>query len=462
MQISSLGGNWKVRTPLLATVLALGIVTPVPAGDFAYGLGYTASHSDNITRAPANERSEVTNNYLAGIAYMERTVDLIAQILAQAEFRDYRDDIFGDETVFNVRSSVLWIISPQRFTWTVEDSFKEEQVDPAAADTPANRTNVNAFSTGPDFYVRFSPVNALALGARAGNVATGSANVDSNRFSGSARWLYQATGISTYSLNFQAMDVNYDDSAANADFTRHDIFLRGDYRPSRSRYLVDLGTTQVNPERGRDLDGTLARLSWIRQLTQESTFGLSASGEYSDTGTDVLAAASTATSAATSPAGMPLGSQSLSTASGGDLLSEAVTSDVYYAKRSEVFYNRRGSSFGVDFTAYGRDLDFETTAQDRKEMGGRLQLAFFYSGATTVTLFTEQLKTDFQSFVREDTERNSGLRFNYRATRTLSLGLEGRRTERSSTVPTVEYEENRVFLSLLYTSSPLFSPIPTR
>lgn len=460
MQESKWGGGRKKCPGMLVPVFVLGLVMSARAGDFAYGLGYTASHSDNITRVPANERSEVTNSYLGGFAYMERTADLIAQVLAQGEFRDYRDDVFGDETVFNVRSSALWIISPQRFTWTVEDSFEEEQIDAAAADTPANRTNINSFSTGPDFYVRFSPVNTLALGARAGNVSTGSANADNNRFSGSARWLYQATGISTYSLNFQAMDVNYDDSVVNSDFTRHDIFLRADYRPSRSRYLFDLGTTQVNPERGRDLDGTLSRLSWIRQLTQESTFGLSASGEFSDTGTDVLAAASGATSVSTSPAGIPTVAEDATIAS--DLASDAVTSDVYYAKRGEVFYNRRGSSFGVDFTAYGRELDFETTAQDRKETGGRFELAFFYSGATTVTLFTEQLKTDFQSFVREDTERDSGLRFNYRLSRTISLGLEGRRTDRSSTDPAEEYEENRVFLSVLYASSPLFRPIRAR
>lgn len=442
-------------------VLLFSFASPLHAGDFAYGLGYTASHSDNITRVPSNERSEVTNSYLAGFAYIERTADVIARVLAQGEFRDYRDDVFGDESIYNVDASAIWIISPQRFTWTVEDRFEEEQIDAIAADTPANRANVNVFSTGPDFYIRFTPVNTLALGARAGNVSTGSANVDNDRFSGSVRWLYQATSISTYSLNFQAMDVNYDDSTINTDFARHDIFLRADYRPSRSQYIVDLGASKINPDRGQDLDGTLARLSWIRQLTQESSFGASASGEYSDTGTDILSTVSTLNAAATSAAGLPVTSESPDTTVS-SLSSNAITSDVYYAKRGEIFYTRRGSSFGVDFTAGARELDFETTAQDRKEIDGRLDIDFFYSGTTTVTLFTEQLKTEFQSFVREDTERDSGLRFNYRLSRTVSLGLEGRRTERSSTVPTVEYEENRVFLSVLYSSSPLFTPVSSR
>lgn len=446
---------------LAFSVLVFSFASPLQAGEFAYGLGYTVSHSDNITRVPSNERSEVTDSYLAGFAYVERTVDLIANVLAQGEFRNYRDDVFGDETIYNVNSSAIWIISPQRFTWTVQDRFADEQIDATAVDTPANRANVNVFSTGPDFYVRFTPVNTLALGARAGNVSTGSANADNDRFSGSARWLYQATSISTYSLNFQAMDVNYDDSTINTDFVRHDIFLRADYRPSRSRYIVDLGSTKINPDRGQDIDGSLARLSWIRQLTQESAFGISASGEYSDTGTDILTTASELNTASSSAAGIPTISEFPGTTVSG-LTSDAVTSDVYYAKRGEIFYNRRGGSLGVDFIASARDLDFETTPQDRKEIDGRLELAFFYSGTTTVTLFTEQLKTDFQNFVREDTERDSGLRFNYRLSRTISAGLEGRRTERTSTVPTEEYEENRVFLRILYSSSPLFSPISSR
>ena len=127
-----------------------------------------------------------------------------------------------------------------------------------------------------------------------------------------------------------------------------------------------------------------------------------------------------------------------------------------------LFRSRRGTAFAVDFSATAQELDFETTPQDRKENSGRLELDFFYSGATSVTLFTKQTRTDYQNFVREDTDRNSGLRLGYRMSRTISLGLEGRRTDRGSTDPTVEYRENRVFLSILYSSSPLFTPIATR
>lgn len=438
-------------------VLVCGSVSPIQAGEFAYGLEYSIEHSDNITRVQSNEISEVTSSYLAGFAYLERTTDVIAHVLAQAEYLDYRDDVFDDEPIYNVDAYMIGIISPRQFTWTVEDRFEEDQIDATAEDTPDNRANVNVFSTGPDFYARFTPVNTLALGARIGNVSADDVNIDNDRLGASARWLYQATSISTYSLNFLSLDVNYDDSTVNTDFTRQDIFIRADYRPSRSQYIFDLGTSAIRPDGGEDLDGSLARFSWIRRLTQESSFGISASGEYSDTGTDILESVTRMDDDSTSAAGLPTVPEWSETGSG--LSSNAITSDVYYAKRGEIFYNRRGGSFAVDFTANVSDLDFETAPEDRTEMELDLEIDFFYSGTFTVTLFSEWLKTDFQSFAREDTESDSGLRFNYRLSRTMSMELEGSRVDRTSTDPTVEFDEIRVFLSIIYSSKPLFVPL---
>lgn len=436
---------------LALLLLFFSAVSPLQAGQFAYGLGYMATHSDNIERDASNERSELVHSYLAGFSYLENTADLVARVFAQATYYDYQDDTFTDESVYNLNSSLIWTISPQRFTWTVEDAYEETQISTTVADTPANRTNINVFSTGPDLYVRLSPVNTLAFGARAGDVSTSETNIDNDRLSASARWLYQATSFSIYSVNFETLDVNYDDNASNIDYTRHDAFVRADYHPSRSQYLIDLGASKISPDRGEELEGTLTRLSWIRQLTQESSFGLSASGEYADTGADVLAASTAA--------GLSIGTPSSTTTA---LSSDVVTSDVYYAKRANMFYTRRGSQFRVDFLANTQDIDFETTAQDRKEYAGFLEVGFFYSQATSVKLFTEQTRTEYLNFVRRDTDRDSGVRLGYRVSRSIGLELEGRRTDRSSTDPTAEFEENRVFLSIVYSSGQLFAPMHTR
>jgi hypothetical protein len=448
---SSYGGN--IGKLAITVILYISIVLSLQAGETDYGLGYLATHSDNITRVSSNERSDWIHSLLAGIAYQENSVDLVARVLAQAEFNNYKNSTYGDQALYYVNSSAVWTLSPQRYFWTVEDTARQALINSAAVDTPANRANVNVLSTGPDFIFRFSPVQTLALGARVGDVYTGRADSDNKRFNGSVGWLYQASSVTTYSLNYQAVDAKFDNSTLNGDFTRQDVFVRGEYRPSRSRYSLDLGKSDINRASGNDLSGTLARLSWIRQLSPESTFGLSASREFTDTGTDLLAASqiSTTNTVATT---QPIPATVLTT--------DVLTSDVYLTKREDIFYNYRSSQFGVQFQANQRNLDFETTLQDRKETNGSLVIDYFYSGATTASVFTVYTKTKYMNFVRQDTDRDSGIRVSYRITRTISLGLEGRRTDRATTDVTQNYVDNRLLFSVLYSSGVLFTPVPGR
>lgn len=440
----------RIRDKLLLTGILLsgGAVQPLYAGEVAYHLGYTGARSDNITRVPVNERKETTHSLLAGVAYAEDTRDLVARVLAQAEYRDYSKDVYDDESVFNLNSSLVWMISPRRFQWTLEDSYRQVLVDSTAVDTPSNRDNINVLSTGPDVYLRFGPLHVLALGARVGNVYTGSAHLDNNRFNGSAGWLYQSSSVTTYSLNYEILDVKYKDSAFNDDFRRQDFFFRTQYHPSRSQYELDLGATQISRDRGNDLSDTLAKLSWIRQMTPESTFGLSAKREYSDTATDILTASTAVTSGQiTAPPALSQG---------------VLTSDVYYARRLEMFYTRRGSQFGAQFQAGRHNLDFELTNQDREENSGRLRIEYIYSGATTLSLFTEYTSTEYLNFIQRDRDNNSGVRLEYRINRAISLGLEGRRNVRNSSVATNNYTENLALFSVMYRSGTMFTPASGR
>lgn len=438
----------------IGILLFASVISPLQAGEFAYGLGYVATHSDNITLVPTNERSDWIHSLLAGCAYQENSTDLVARVLAQAEYNTYQKNTFADEPRYYLDSSAVWTISPQRLFWTLEDAARQALINSTAVDTPANRTNVNVLSTGPGVVLRFSPVHSLALDARASDVYTGQANADNKRFNGSAGWLYQASSVATYSMNYQTLDVKYDDSTLNNDFMRQDLFARAQYRPSRSQYVLDLGVTDLNRDRGNDLSGTLARLSWIRQLSPESTFGISASTELSDTSTDILAASEILTA----PTVVPEQAAMIAAQS-----QYVITSDVYHAKHGEIVYTRRGSQFGWQLQASQRKFDYETIVTDsRKETGGRLQINYFYSEATTATLFTTYIKTEYLNFVRRDTDRYSGIRFGYRLTRTISLGLEANRTDRTSTDPTSNYVDNRMLLSVLYSSGPLFTPVPGR
>ncbi len=428
-------------------LLCSGVIEPLQAGEFAYGVGYQGEHSDNIRLTSTDERSDWIHTLLTGLAYRENTADLVARVHAQATYYDYQRNSFDNETLFDLNSSAVWTISPQRFLWTLEDNYQQGLIDSTGVNTPANRTNLNVLSTGPDVYLRIAPVHTLAFGARVGDVYTGQVNADNKRFTGTAGWLYQSSPTTTLSLNYRVLGVKYDNTALNNDFVTQDIFFRGQFQPSRSQYVIDLGSTRTSFDRGADVDGTLARLSWIRQVTQESRFGATASKEFSNTGSDVLATTATGAGETAAPSG---------------LTRTVITGDVYTSKGGAIFYTRRGGLFGTLFEASRRKFDFATTPQDRKETYGRLQIDYFVSALTTASLFTQYTRTEYLNFFQRDTERNSGLRLNHHLSRTVSLGLEARHHDRNSTVSSFNFVDNRALITLLYSSGPLFTPLHRR
>ncbi len=432
---------------------AAGCFPSSHAADFAYGLGYAGTYSSNITRVPVNERSEWINSAFGGFAYAENTSSVVARVITEVEYRNYSKNVYGDDALFDAKANAVWILSPQQFTWSVDDTYTQLLVDATAADTPSNRTNTNIFSTGPDFTVRFSPVNSLALGARAGNFYTSRRDIDNNRLSGTANWQYQSTAIATYSLNYEALKVNYDNDTLNTDFTRQDIYIRARVRPSRSEFTLDLGKTYINPVRGTDSDNGLARLTWLRELTPESALSVLLSKEATDVGSDVLASSGTA---ATSVAATSVGSQV--TAAPPSLAQNVVTSDVYIAKRGEIRYSHRGSQFSTTLSLLTREIDYELTPVDRREKGGRVDFSYAYFGTSTVSLFGDFVKTEYLNFAREDTDKDSGLRFAYLAGRNVTFGAEARHIIRSSTVSAVDFVENRALLTVAYASGPLYKP----
>jgi hypothetical protein len=166
---------------------------------------------------------------------------------------------------------------------------------------------------------------------------------------------------------------------------------------------------------------------------------------YQDTSFQLLSGVSSPTDPLT-----PIAAPSIGT--------DAVTADVYYNRAADMFYTRRGSRLEFLGRIHAAELDFQTTPQDRREGGARLELNYLYSVTSTIGVFSDYLKTRFVSTPRKDTDTDAGVRYGYRVSRTTTLGLEARRHERTSTDPTAEYVDNRYLLTLLYSTEPLRLP----
>lgn len=424
-------------------------VTPVThAAQAAYGLGYISEYTTNVERSPTDPKSDWINAIIGGLAYEENTADLAARVVGQVEYRSYAENTFPDDLLGALEASALWTLSPQRLTWTVEDAFHMVTLDPTSPTTPANLAGANVFNTGPDVYLHFGSVHTLSLGARYGNFYVGDSDINNNRYTGSISWFYQLSPRTIWSLNLEHLRVAFDNEILNENFKRDDAYARLLIRQARSEFTVDAGRTHIERDRSPELRGFLGRLTWRRELTSESSFGLAASSGYQDAGAGLL--------------GLITGPTAPAVAALPAVGTDVVTSDLYYSRQADVFYTRRGSRFSGTVRVIARDLDFEQTQQDREEAGGNLEIGYLPSATTSTTFFGDYLKIEYRQIVREDEDIHYGVRLAYLVARNLSIGLEGRRIERVSTDPASEFTDKRALLTVLYSTAPLYTPLSRR
>lgn len=427
---------------LLGFLLFVQFAQAAHGGELAFGVGYVGEYSDNIRRSPVNPQSEWTNSAIASAAYRENGPSLDAHLQAQAEYRDYRNDVYLDTPYYYADASLLWKILPQRLNWILVDRYDQTIRDITLSETPDNLVNSNVFTTGPDLFIRLGSVNTLVFGARYGEASYGTGGVDNTRIGLSASWQYAVNRETTSSLNYQGESVEYENEISN--YIRNDVFIRVDTRQARTLFLLDLGYTQIDRDLSGEVDGYLARLTWTQQLTFGSSAGVLLGSEFQDAGSTLLATA-TSPSATTGTTSAPPTS--------GD-----VTNDLFYTKRAEVYYDYTGNSYGLNSRIFFRDIDYEIAQRDRQESGGLLGATYNPSSLLAATLYGSYVDTHYRSFSRDDRESEAGIRFLYRANSSLNITLDGRKTWRYSTDPSREFTESRVLLSLLYSTSPLSSP----
>jgi len=415
-------------------VITANLPPTARAADIAGSVGYQMEYSDNIRLAPNNEEEEWTNVLTVGASLLENSASLDAKIQAQASYRDYRDDIYSDESVFGLGANILWKISPDRFSWVVEDYLTQTSVLSLGVDTPANRQKFNVFSTGPDLKAQLSPVQSLQFGARYTRNTYETTDLDNTRHTGELSWVHRASPVTTLSLNYNAQTVRYDDTAVNTDFDRQDTFLQIENRLSRNILVLSAGTTSIQQDFVPDEEGSLGRFSWTRIVSPVSTFNLSVASELSDVGRQALAAGQAALDT----------QQNIPAASN--------TSDIFRNKSAIVSFNHT--------RAYGRDSislfktkdEYKLSPVEEQRKGGNIDIGFEYAGTRATSVFARRTTTESNSTtpVTEYKDVNYGLRFSDRFARYFTVGLELGRNKRENVDVLLGYTERHAILTFTY------------
>ena len=428
--------------PLLGRVaaslaLAANFTPAAMAAETTWNAGYQLEYTDNAGLTPNNQQEEWTNVLNAGVSLLENSPSLDAKVQAQASYRNYKNNVFPDDTVFGLGANVLWKISPDRFHWTVEDYLTQTSVLSLGVDTPSNRQKLNVFSTGPDFKVRLSPVQALQFGARYTRNTYDTSDLDNTRHVGELKWAYESSPVTSLSLNYIAQTVRYDDVVINTDFDRQDAFLQIENRLSRNIFVLSAGVTSIQRENVPDEEGSLGRFSWTRLVSPVSTFNLSATSELSDVGQQALATGQTASA---NQQGIPVGSN---------------TGNVFRTNSVIATFNHR-RSFGKDSISLFKAKDeysLSPVVEERK--GGNIDIGYEFAGTRAASVFARYTKTEsnITTPATEFKDKNYGLRFSDRFARNFTAGLELGRNVRDNVNIAESYTERHAILTLSYTAS---------
>lgn len=430
----------KVRALTLLMCSSSAGLPNAAASTFTYNLGYRADYSTNIYRVPDDQkaRRDLINTLTGGFTYLQNTSTFNTRVAGSVAYFDYYRDSFDAQNNITLDAYGELFFVPQVLSWVAADGFRKVQIDPRQADLPTNRQNSNVFLTGPNIYMHLGPVDTLTLEARYGRSGIESFDVDSERDFLAARWLHRLSAWSTLMLNYEFMDVDYENSVLNTDFIRHNYFLRGNIRSARNDFTFDVGKTRINLARGAPIDNLLFRLAATRQLNSVSSLGIHYGREYSDTGMQLLPSAATSQP---TPGGIqaPLGT-------------DIVTNELFYTEQTELFYSWRGNTFPWTARVFSRNIDYELSPSSREEKGWSVDARYVLTNALSLVATSGYVYTNYNDRVSEIWDSITGAGVLYRLSRSLSAGIDVRRYGRTSTVSTQEYTDDRISATLTYSA----------
>lgn len=422
----------KVRFATL--LVCAGAGTSAHALRVDYGAGLGAEYSDNATLVEMDQRDELGLSWLAGASLQQSSSAIDADVSVGIEYSDYRNDTFSDETFGSLRADLEWRPMPGVLHWELQNYFTQTARDAIAPETPDNRINANAFSTGPNLIARLGPTTTLESHLRRSEYYFEDTDLDSNRNMISAAWMRALRPQLDVSANVAYEEADFPDSAG-LGFDRLDYFARIDSRRGRSQIVADMGATNIDRDAGDDLDGFLGRVFVRRQVGVNTQIDLEASSQYTDSGVDLLTAGGSTFAL--------------------DRSNEQVSGDIFNDRRIEARY--RTGTIDSNWGAFiqWRDEDYQTVARDRETQSLRLDFHRGLSASIYINGYVFMRREKYMDIpLRTDKDMEYSLGLERRMAHNITARLDYIYNTRDSSLAGFDYDENRLILMVYYGSNP--------
>lgn len=406
------------------------------AAEVNYSVGYTLAHYTNINHVHEPTDSELSNSAHAVASLEEQTPNYNVDLVASAEITQYTNDIATDQNAVQFLGNSLFYILPGRLEWFLADIYTQTSIDVLVSDTPENRQNANALSTGPNYILRLGSRNNLIFEARFEDYYYELASTDNQRLFGAVRWGYEFNSLMSTDINYEAETVSYDD-LTDSDYDRNDAFLAFEYHYGRNLLRAEAGYSTISTDSDVDINESRHHILAQNQRTRSSNIQFEHERILSDTSNDLQMAAN----------------------SNGAILydtSSILTSaELYVNTRSSLSYNITDTSGELTLNAERSRADYlldDTLDQDAKILF--LHKLWNLSGFSSVMLDVQYRENDFVTLVPARIDKDYTYTISYRRGLRRNLGLIFRTEyqERISTLSQEDYDNSIFMVTLEYTS----------
>jgi hypothetical protein len=398
-----------------------------------YGVDLGVGATDNVSLTPSNPSSQTIATADLDFTFKQQSQRFDAALRGDFSYLDFLQHAYGQELIGRFDGATSLGILPERLSWSLQDSFGQQQLSPFESPTPANLENVNYVSTGPDLTLHVGDNGFLDLSGRYARAQYQTSPFDNNRFLGNLAWGFALSPRSSVSLNGNFEHVLFENTALNSDFSQTSAYFDYDLHGARTQIVAKLGATELDQSGTTgSRSGPLIALELIRQLTPTSKLTVKTGQELTDAATSFNALESGAMGAiAIAPA--------------------ALTSTTYtstYAAASWD-YSRDRTTLGVSVRVAKDSYDGQSLL-DNSESSGELRFERKLTRVLSAEIlgsvnYADYTHTNFTAF-----DKLVGTVLTVREGRGLEIRLRYNHVSRAATGTGAGFQENIGFLTIGY------------
>lgn len=402
-----------------------------PAAELSYGFDASVGYDDNVTRVPEGEQDETIAAVGAQLRFDQESKRIDASIVGRLEYRDYLDNSFDSEVAGNLVADSRFALVEDRLTWVLADTFGQSTRNQLAADTPANRENINLLTTGPELRLPLGSRNSLLLSGRYMDLYYEDSDLGNERVRGELALQRELSGGSVISLNGNSESVTFD-QALFPDFERTEAFLAYDAQAARTQLSASAGVTEISSDANEGFDDWMARVQISRTVSSALTVGLEFGHDISDAGNSFA---------------YQQGQQPATT----DPVSVQQTSSPFLNEHLSVFGNFMRNRTGMGARLGYFEETYEALPEfDRKRLALEAHVQRALTPMLSAQARVDYSRNEYTASAREFAELRLTLGASWALGRHSAIHVEYGFFDRTDDVGVVEYSANQLWLRFAY------------